>query len=147
MIKYYSAICLAVISFLLLSFSKSNQDNIPNSEIAGFWVTGNPADPNAPSHMKVFEENGSYYNVGFEKGNIIMTHKGEYKVLDEGHYKEKVTHLRFNAKWDLKNKEFINSYELSKDKKWLVLSGVVFSKDGKDSLKWSHSYRKVEVPE
>lgn len=57
------------------------------------------------------------------------------------------TNVRFNARWDLKNKEFVNNYELSKNKKELVLSGIVFSKQGTDSLKWSDRYRRVEIPE
>lgn len=135
---------LVISSVLLASFTHSNR-KMTNSEIVGFWVTGNPSVPNT-CHMKVFEENGNYYNVGFENEKTIMTHKGTYKVLDDSKYSEHVTELRVNAAWDLKGKEFINNYKFSDDKKEMVLSGVVFSKDGRDSLQWSHTYRRVEIP-
>lgn len=145
--RFFIAASLVVSAALLFSFTNDNRKIKPNSIISGFWITGNPSNANEPYHMKVFNEDGSYYNVAYEGGEIVITHKGKYKVLDESHYKEKVTNLRFNAAWDLKNKEFINNYELSKDKKLLVLSGVVYSKDGRDSLRWSHQYRRVQIPE
>jgi hypothetical protein len=75
-----------------------------------------------------------------------MSHKGKYEVLSNDQYKELVTDLQIHAVWDLKGKEFINNYKFSNDKKEVVLSGVVFSKDGRDSLRWSHKYRRVEIP-
>lgn len=138
-------IALLVISSVLLASFTHNNRNISESEIAGFWVTGNPTAPNT-FHMKVFEKGGDYYNVSFENEKTIMTHKGKYEILNNTQYKELVTDLRVNAAWDLKGKEFINNYELSNDKKEMVLSGVVFSKDGSDSLRWSHKYRRVEIP-
>jgi hypothetical protein len=139
--------CLILIGILLCSFKKGIGDKITKAEITGFWVYENVSDPNEPRHIKVFEKKGRYYNLGFENGKTIMTHKGKYKILDDSHYKEQVTNVRFNSAWNLREKEFINNYELSKDKKWLVLSGIVYSKNGGDSLKWSHKYRKVEIPE
>jgi hypothetical protein len=142
--KTFAFAILIIPSVLVASFTHTNE-NIANSEIVGVWVTGNPTIPST-FHMKVFEKNGDYYNVGFEKEKTIMSHKGTYKVLDESKYSEHVTELRVNAAWDLKGKEFINNYKFSNDKKELVLSGVVFSKDGRDSLKWSHKYTRVEIP-
>ncbi|MEI6948183.1 hypothetical protein V9K67_13385 [Paraflavisolibacter sp. H34] len=143
--RVIKGVCLALAPVLLLSFVHPPKKR--KADIAGHWVTGNPSDPKTSPHMKVFEENGSYYCVGFEQVGTVLTHKGRYKVVDDGHFKEKVTNVRFNAQWDLRGKEFLNNYELSKDGKSLVLSGVVYSRDGKDSLRWSHRYRKLEVPE
>ncbi|MEO6232447.1 MAG: DUF4488 domain-containing protein [Ferruginibacter sp.] len=144
---FFTGTCVFLSAIFLLSFKSDQQLTATKSDLIGFWIFENPTDPNMSSHMKVFSKDGSFYNVSFEKTGTIMTHKGTYKILDESHYKEKVTDVQFNNFWDLKNKEFINNYELSKDKQWLKLSGVVFSKNGTDSLKWSHKYRKVQIPE
>lgn len=143
------AICAGLIlsGIVLLSFKISNSEKKKNAALVGYWITGEPTIPSSDSHIKVFEENGSYCNLGFEKGETVMTHKGTYQVMDNSHYSEHVTSVRFNAIWNLKNGEFINEYQLSKDKKSLVLKGVVYSKDGRDSLKWSHQYRRLQVPE
>lgn len=146
MIKIFTSVCLILSGFLLLSFA-GNIKKKKTGDFKGFWVSGNPATPDAPTGMKVFEADGSYYNLSIENGESIMTHKGKFEILDNKSYKEKVTNVRFNAKYDLKDKEFINKYEFSKDKKWLHLSGTVISKDGKDTLNWSQNLRKVEVPE
>jgi hypothetical protein len=144
---FFTSVCLILCGILLLSFSKGGDSKITKSDIVGFWVVENPSALSISSGMKVFEKNGRFYNVAIENGETIMTHKGKYKLLDGGHYREEVTNVRFNSKWDLKDKAFINYYELSKDKKSLLLGGVVFSKDGTDSLRWSHKYKKVEIPE
>ena len=145
--KLFTVICLVLAGIILFAFKSNNSHKISKSYLIGFWVVEDRSNSHVFSSMKVFEKDGSYYNVAFEKGKTIMTHKGKYKILDDSQYKEKVTDVRFNARWDLKNKEFVNNYELSKDKKELVLSGIVFSKTGTDSLKWSESYRRVEIPE
>lgn len=135
---------IALSSALLVSFNKS-KGKISESEIVGFWVTGDPTVPTT-FHMKVFERNGDYYNIAFDNKKTIMSHKGKYEVLSNDQYKELVTDLQIHAVWDLKGKEFINNYKFSNDKKEVVLSGVVFSKDGRDSLRWSHKYKRVEIP-
>jgi len=144
--KVSTITCLLLAAVLLFSFKVGKKERYKNGMLAGVWMTGEITNPNA-SHMKVFEEDGDYYNVGFENGQTVMTHKGNYKILDADHYQENVTGARFNGKWDLKGREFINRYELSKDKQRLVLSGIVFSKDGQDSLRWSHQYKRVQIPE
>jgi hypothetical protein len=147
MLKYLATACLILSGILLFSFSDGNTKKIKNSEIAGFWIVEGPSNPDRPSDIKVFEKNGNFYNLSFANGQGIITHNGKFKILDETRYKETVTHQRFNGKYALKNNEFINNYELSKDKKRLVLSGIVFSKNGGDTLKWSHVYKRVEIPE
>lgn len=146
MIKIFTSVCLILSGLLLLSFA-ANSKKKKISDFTGFWINGNPSTHVSPSEMKVFEADGSYYNLSIANGESIMTHKGKFDIVDSKSYKEKVTNVRFNAAYDLKNKEFINKYEFSKDKKWLHLSGTVISKNGKDTLNWSENYRKVEVPE
>lgn len=143
---FFASLSLMLVAFLLFAF-KSGSFYTSKSDLVGFWVIESGQNTNVFTGMKVFEKDGSYYNVAYENGSTLMALKGKYKVLDDSHYKEKVTNVRFNAQWDLKDKEFINTYELSKDKKRLVLSGVVYSRNGMDSLKWSETYRKVEIPE
>ena len=144
--KAFTVICLLLAGIFLFSFKVGKKERNKNAILAGVWITGEITNPNA-SHMKVFEESGNYYNIGFENGKTFMTHKGIFKILDDAHYQENVTDARFGGRWNLKGKAFTNRYELSKDKQKLVLSGVVYSKDGRDSLRWSHIYKRVEIPE
>ena len=139
--------CFILSGILLFSFKVSKKDRMKNATLAGVWITINSGIPNAASHMKVFEESGNYYNVGFEKGVTIITHKGTFKILDEKNYQENVTNARFNGAWDLKGRSFTNRYELSKDNQRLILNGIVFSKDGGDSLRWTEHYKRVQIPE
>lgn len=134
-----------IFSSVLLTAFTYNKQKTAESDMVGFWVTGDPAVPHT-FHMKVFEKGGDYYNVAFENGETIMSHKGKYEIVNNNQYSEHVTELWSKAVWDLRGKKFINHYKFSEDKKKLFLSGVVFSKDGKDSLKWAHTYRRVEVP-
>ncbi len=146
MLKYLASACIILSGLLLFSFTDGNTKKRKNSEIAGFWIVSDPSSSNG-SHIKVFEKDGSFYNISFVRGEAIITHNGKYKVINGKHLKETVTHQRFNGKYDLKGNEFINNYELSKDRKSLSYSGIVFAKNGGDSLKWSHVYKKVEIPE
>lgn len=135
---------LFISSVLFTSFTNRNE-NFSATDMIGVWTTGDPTHLQT-FHIKVFEKNGDYYNVGFENGVAIMSHRGKYEIVNNTQYSEHVTELWHKAVWDLRGKKFINQYKFSEDKKKLFLSGVVFSKDGKDSLKWEHVYRRVEIP-
>lgn len=113
-------------------------------DLTGFWVED--AQSSQAYQVKVFEKSGTFYNLYFNNGESLMTHKGMYKVMDKSRYREKVTDLRSNAGSELLDKEFINTYELSRDKCRLTLSGVVVSKNGVDSLKWREVYTRISTP-
>ena len=142
--KTFAFTFVIIFSVLLTSFTY-NKQRTAALDMIGFWVTGDPTVPHT-FHMKVFEKSGDYYNVAFENGETIMSHKGKYEIVNQTQYSEHVTELWNKAVWDLRGKKFINHYKFSNDKKEVVLSGVVFSKDGRDSLRWSHKYRRVEIP-
>ena len=135
---------LLISSVLFTSFTSRNE-NVSATDMVGVWTTGDPTRLQT-FHMKVFEKDVDYYNVDFENGVTIMSHRGKYEIVNNTQYSEHVTELWHKAAWDLRGKKFINQYKFSEDKKKLFLSGVVFSRDGKDSLKWVHTYRRVEIP-
>ena len=142
--KKLIALCFVVLAACsLFSFGVKKKDK---AALMGIWMTTKKVGPGVPAGLKIFEENGTYYNVAFENGKTIMTHKGKYKILSDVNYLEKVTDVRFNAAWDLKDKEFVNTYALNSDKTQLILAGTVFSKNKKDSLKWEESYQRVQLP-
>jgi hypothetical protein len=144
--NFITIICLVLSGILLFSFKVGKKERAKNAALVGVWMTGEITDPNT-SHMKVFNEDGSFYEIHFDNGVTVMSHKGMYKILDDQHYQETVTNTRFNGPYDLKGKTFTNRYEMSKDKQKMVLSGTVYSKNGSDSLKWSHVYKRVQIPE
>jgi hypothetical protein len=137
-----SLFTLVLVGITLVSFSFKKKPASPG--LAGFWVVDSP---NSQAYqVKVFEKSGAFYNLYFNNGESVITHKGTYKMIDKDHYREKVTDLRSNAAYNLLNKEFINTYELSSDESRLVLSGVVVSKNGVDTLRWRETYKRISIP-
>lgn len=129
--------------FSVLSFSLKRKSK--NSKLVGIWIEETSGNPQV-SNVKVFESSGNYYNLSFNGSTGRVTLKGRYRVISDKLYIEKVDELQFNNKYDLLNREFTNSYELSENKKRLALRGTVISKNGLDTLRWSAVYKKVEVP-
>lgn len=144
--RFFAGICLLCSMVVLFSFKVSKKERERNAILSGVWMTGEITNPST-SHMKVFNDDGTFYEIHFENGHAVMSHKGMFKVIDVQHYQETVTNARFNGQYGLKGNIFTNYYELSKDNQRLILRGVVHTKDGLDSLRWSHEYKRVQVPE